>query len=93
MPKASSPTALSRPTSPALKIGGLVPWRERPFQRIKVAAELLGVSPTKIYDLEKQGKLTLRKIDGRTVVETAGIIALVEFAEPWTPRRRTQRAA
>lgn len=62
-----------------------LPWRERAFNNINVASEALGVSRTSIYRLASQGKLTLRRVAGRVVVETAGLLAIVQTAEPWTP--------
>lgn len=63
----------------------LVPWQERPLVTIQLASEVSGVSPTSIYRLAGEGRLTLRRLAGRVLVETPGLVKLIESAEPWTP--------
>ncbi|KOX59955.1 hypothetical protein ADL19_03670 [Streptomyces purpurogeneiscleroticus] len=53
-----------------------------------VAAEVTGLSRSTIYRLASDGRLTLRRLAGRVVVETAGVLTLVENAEPWRPGTR-----
>lgn len=65
-----------------------IPWDQRPHLRMRVTSEVTGLSPTTIYRLASEGKLTLRRIAGRVVVETPGVIALIKNAEPWKPGTR-----
>jgi hypothetical protein len=68
------------------------PWRERPLQTMKVAAELCGVSIASLYRFSDEGRLTLRRLGGRTLVETKSLIALVDSAAAWTPYDRGKEA-
>ena len=65
-----------------------IPWDQRPHLRMTVTTDVTGLSPTTIYRLAAEGKLTLRRIAGRVVVETPGVVALVQSAEPWKPGNR-----
>lgn len=65
-----------------------IPWDQRPHLRMTIATDVTGLSPTTIYRLAAEGKLTLKRIAGRVVVETPGVVALVEGAEPWKPGKR-----
>ncbi|WP_238272145.1 hypothetical protein [Methylobacterium cerastii] len=53
-----------------------------------VTTDVTGLSPTTIYRLAAEGRLTLKRIAGRVVVETPGVIDLVRNAEPWKPGTR-----
>lgn len=77
---------------------GTLPWRERPVLRVGVAADVLGVSQASIYRLHETGKLSLKRIAGRVVVETAEVLAVLAAAEPWVKSEagsaaRAKRAA
>lgn len=65
-----------------------IPWDQRPHLRMTVTTDVTGLSPTTIYRLAAEGKLTLKRIAGRVVVETPGVVALVQNAEPWRPGKR-----
>jgi hypothetical protein len=65
-----------------------IPWQKRPHLRIDVTADITGLSRSTIYRLASIGRLTLRRLAGRVVVETAGVLRLVEDAEPWKPGNR-----
>lgn len=78
-------TATSAPRQTATAVAALVPWHERPFVTIQLASEVSGVSPTSIYRFAGEGRLTLRRLAGRVLVETPGLVKLIESAEPWTP--------
>ena len=65
-----------------------IPWRDRPFVPLLLAAELLGLSPASLYRLETEGKLTFRRLGGRTLVSVETIVALIDAAEDWTPSDR-----
>lgn len=69
-----------------------IPWREKPLTTLQAGAEIIGVSPASLYRLAREGKLTLVRLAGRTLIETATLIALVDTREPWTPSGRTKQA-
>jgi len=66
----------------------VIPWQKRPHLRMDVAADVTGLSRTTIYRLASDGRLKLRRLAGRVVVETAGVLTLVANAEPWRPGNR-----
>jgi hypothetical protein len=71
-----------------------VPWRERPVLTMEAAAELLGCSRAKVYDIAApKGDIRLKKLNGRTLVETASLIAHLERAEDFVPSGRDLRGA
>ena len=72
--------------------GATIPWRSRPLITVNLASEVAGISSTSIYRLAGQGRLTLKRLAGRVLVETAGLIALIESADPWTPSDRGKAA-
>lgn len=74
------------------KRSGAVDWRDRPLQPLPVAADIAGLSPTTIRRLAAEGKLTLKRLAGRTMVETVGLVALINNAERWTPSHRADAA-
>ena len=53
-----------------------------------LTAEVTGLSRSTLYRLASAGRLTLRRLAGRVVVETAGVRALLDDAEPWQPGTR-----
>ncbi|WP_139237810.1 hypothetical protein [Methylobacterium sp. 13MFTsu3.1M2] len=65
-----------------------IPWQKRPHLRMDVAADVTGLSRTTIYRLASEGRLQLKRLAGRVVVETAGVLTLVANAEPWRPGNR-----
>lgn len=70
-----------------------VPWRERPFVSVQDAAEILGVGTGSIYNFQKTGSLTLKRLGGRTLVDVESLVQLIGGAEPFTPQdHRTRRA-
>jgi hypothetical protein len=69
-----------------------IPWIDRPFLSLPTAAALLGCSSAKLYSLEAGGKIEFRRVAGRTVVVTEGIIRMIRDAEPWTPSGKTRAA-
>lgn len=85
--RAASP-APSKPNT----VCASLPWRDREFLQLKMAAEVAGVSITGIYRLHDAGKLKLRDLGGRTLVETQSLIALLNAAPEWTPRNRGAEA-
>lgn len=61
------------------------PWRETALLPLKRVAHVLGVSVAGLYRLEQGGTLKFRRLGGRTLVRTEGVIALADADEPWTP--------
>jgi hypothetical protein len=59
---------------------------------MKAAAELCGVSIASLYRFSDEGRLVLRRLGGRTLVDTKSLIALIESAENWTPYDRGKEA-
>lgn len=72
--------------------GAVSNWRDLPLLRMKDASEILGLSVASLYRLAHDGRLKLKKLEGRTLVETKSLIAVVESASDWTPATRTAKA-
>jgi hypothetical protein len=68
------------------------PWQDRPHLQLKVASEIIGLSIASLYNFSDQGKLRLRELGGRTLVETESFKALIKTAKDWTPKNRGQEA-
>ena len=88
MPKQPAPGA----AKPERAVHGRIPWRERPFQTLQTASDIAGVSVATLYRLAAEGKLRLRTLAGRTLIETSSLIELTDSAEPWTPSDRGKAA-
>ena len=67
-----------------------IPWQKRPLQTMKTAAELSGVSIASLYRFSDEGRLVLRRLNGRTLAETRSLIALIKSAEVWTASDRSK---
>lgn len=61
-------------------------WRDRPLLPLKIASEVVGVSIGSLYRFSDEGRLKLRTLAGRTLVDTKSLIALADSAQDWTPR-------
>ena len=72
----------------APSVAGYTPWRDRPLFQLKTASEIAGVSPASLYRFSDEGKLKLRELGGRTLVDTKSLIALIDSAADWTPKNR-----
>ncbi|MGU3360345.1 hypothetical protein ACLBWX_08435 [Methylobacterium sp. M6A4_1b] len=70
-----------------------VPWRDRPHLVMKLAAEVSGISPAGLYKAAHEGRLTFIKSEGRTLVVTESLVALMEQAQPWTAQSNRGAAA
>lgn len=76
-------------------------WRDRVFLPLKAAANIAGISPASLYRFEARGDLKFRRLGGRTLVETASLVRLLDSSEDWTAseagsaarKARTERAA
>lgn len=69
-----------------------IPWRQRPFLPLVTAAELLGLSPSSLYRLEAEGRVTFNRLGGRTLVAVDSLVKLIDAAEQWTPSDRGSAA-
>jgi hypothetical protein len=67
-------------------------WRGTAFLPLKKAAAVLGISVASLYRLEKERTLKFRRIAGRTVVVTKGVVALADADEPWTASKMGEAA-
>ena len=63
-------------------------WRKMPVQTVARAAELLCCSSAQVYALSHRNELELKRVAGRTVVATKGLVRLIDGAQPWTPSAR-----
>lgn len=62
-----------------------LPWHEKRFNTLQFTSQFTGVSVPSLYKLAKEGKIALRRVAGRTLVETSSIRTLVDNAPAWTP--------
>ncbi|WP_156752770.1 hypothetical protein [Mesorhizobium sp. WSM3873] len=85
---AVAPARADRKKSPKAEI----PWRQRPFLPLITAAELLGLSPSSLYRLESERRLTFNRLGGRTLVTVGSLITLIDSADDWTPSDRGSAA-
>lgn len=60
--------------------------------RLQLATEIAGISVGSLYRAASEGALSLRRLEGRTVVETANLIELLNATEIWTPSMRGKEA-
>lgn len=56
------------------------------------AADTLDVSRAKVYELLRDGELTGRKIDGRTVIAVSELQAFLDRAPLYRPRSKREAA-
>jgi hypothetical protein len=84
----TKPLPVAEPTTPPAlapkKKKDLVPWRERVFLPLPVAAEVSGLSVGSWYRFEREGRVNFRRLGGRTLIATPDVIAIVDSATPWT---------
>jgi hypothetical protein len=88
---AEDPTA----SRPARRVGlGIAEtrWQDRAMLSLQLAAEIAGISVASLYRAAGEGRLTFRRLEGRTVVETASLVELLNAAEVWTPSERGKEA-
>ena len=69
-----------------------IPWSDRPFQTMQNGSKLSGVSIAALYGAAAEGRLALKRLRGRTLIETASLISFLQDAEAWTPSGRTRQA-
>jgi len=67
-------------------------WQDRAMLSLQLAAEIAGISVASLYRAAGEGRLTFRRLEGRTVVETASLVELLNAAEVWTPSDRGKEA-
>ncbi len=78
--------------NPAATLRRSVSWKDLPFNRVRVAADVLGRSQAGVYALERAGLLEFVRVAGKTLVKTDGILRLLQAAEPWASSDRAQTA-
>jgi hypothetical protein len=71
---------------------GQIPWRDRPLLPLKIAAEIIGVSPASLYRFADEGRLKLRTLAGRTLVDAPSLSALADSATDWKSTDRGKEA-
>jgi hypothetical protein len=54
--------------------------------------EISGRVVRRFYRFSDEGRLVLRRLAGRTLVDTKSLIALIDSAEKWTPYDRGKEA-
>jgi hypothetical protein len=59
---------------------------------VQNSAAVAGCSTGQIYNLARTGRLVLKKLAGRTLVDTSSLIAFIDSAEPWSPSDRNKAA-
>jgi hypothetical protein len=69
-----------------------IPWQQIPHLTMQNAGRIAGLSPASLYRYASEGRLKLRRLAGRTLVDTQSLIALIESAEEWTPSDRAEKA-
>ncbi|WP_273785348.1 helix-turn-helix domain-containing protein [Brucella intermedia] len=69
---------------------GSLPWQNRAFVSLQLAAEISGVSRTTLYRFADARKLRLKRLGGRVVVATQDLIQLIDAAEDWRPSSGTK---
>jgi hypothetical protein len=69
-----------------------VPWRDCPLLPLRMAGEIAGISPASLYRFADIGKLKLRRLAGRTLVDTSSLIELLSTAEAWKATERGKEA-
>jgi hypothetical protein len=69
-----------------------IPWQQIPHQTMQDAGRIASLSPASLYRYAAEGRLKLRRLAGRTLVDTQSLIALIESAEEWTPSDRAEKA-
>ena len=62
-----------------------VNWRDKPYQRVQTAADILDCSTGYIYQKINSGDLTASRIGGMTVISTESLVGFLATAEPWSP--------
>jgi hypothetical protein len=67
-------------------------WRDHAFVTLHQAADVLGLSRASIYRMAQTGCLTLKTLNGRTLVPVADLLRIERDASSWTGSERTRRA-
>lgn len=67
-------------------------WRQIPFHNLKTASRIAGLSIASLYAGARDGRLTFKKLSGRTLVETNSLLEFIESATDWAPSSRSAAA-
>jgi hypothetical protein len=68
-------------------------WNDIPFQPIKRTGQIIGGSPSKVYDLLNKGELDAVRLGGKTLITTPSLERYLAKASPWTSNRDRVKAA
>lgn len=67
-------------------------WRECAFVTVQEGAKILGLSAASIYRLEREKRLLLKRIAGRTLIDVPSLSRLLASAEDYQPTTRANKA-
>ena len=76
-----------------MNINTSIPWRERALITLPNASAVGGISISRLYEFEKEGRLRFRRLGGRTLLEVRSLIALIDSLPQWTPQTERTEAA
>lgn len=87
LPKASAVVSEDRDQSSRL------PWQERERLPVKLAADVSSLSVGSLYKAAHEGRLAFIRSEGRVLVVTQSLLALMRQAQPWTAQSNRGAAA
>ena len=70
-----------------------IPWRERALITLPNASAVGGISISRLYEFEKEGRLRFRRLGGRTLLEVRTLVELIDSLPQWTPQTERTEAA
>lgn len=70
-----------------------LPWQERPRLPVKLAAAVSSLSVGSLYKAAHEGRLDFVRSEGRVLVVTDSLLALMKQAQPWTAQSNRGAAA
>jgi hypothetical protein len=76
-----------------MNINTSILWRERALITLSNASAVGGISISRLYEFEKEGRLRFRRLGGRTLLEVRSLIALIDSLPQWTPQTKRTEAA
>lgn len=74
------------------RLKGELPWQERPLITLQAAEQIASLSRSSLYKMAEAGRLKLKRLGGRVLVDTSSLIALMDTAEEWAPAAPSDRA-
>jgi hypothetical protein len=85
---ATGRAASRRPEKSVGAVSAIANWRELPLLQVRAASQILGLSTASVYGLAHAGRLKLKRLAGRTLVETKSLVEVIDSATDWTPSPR-----